>query len=85
MALETPEIPEISELIETPENPKSSIYKNEESKLEDREYCDDVESFSEHSFAQLIKLCILFGLLDLLDCLSPFGEMFRDISFICNL
>ena len=41
--------------------------------------------YLEHSFAQIIKLCVLFGLLDLLDCLSPFGEMFRDISFICNL
>ena len=47
MALETPEIPEISELTETLENPESSINKNVESELEDREYCDDMETSSE--------------------------------------
>ena len=55
VALETPEIPEISELTETPENPESSIYKNVESKLEDRKYCDDMETSSEKEDAIITK------------------------------
>ena len=47
VAHETPEIAEISESTETPENPESSIYKNVETELEDREYCDDMETSSE--------------------------------------
>ena len=47
VALETPEISEISELTETPENPESSINKNVESELEDREYYYDMETSSE--------------------------------------
>ena len=46
VTLETPEIPEISAITETPENPESSISKNVESELEDREYCDDMETSS---------------------------------------
>ena len=49
VTLETPEIPEISEITETPENPESSISKNVESELEDREYCDDMETSSDRS------------------------------------
>ena len=47
VAHETPEIPEISESTETPENPESSINKNVESELEDREYCYDMETSSK--------------------------------------
>ena len=47
VTLETPEIPETSEITETPENPESSISKNVESELEDREYCDDMETSYE--------------------------------------
>ena len=46
VTLETPEILETFEITETPENPESSI-KNVESELEDREYCDDMETSSE--------------------------------------
>ena len=47
MAHETPEIAEISESTETPENPESSIYKNVETELEDREHYDDMKTSSE--------------------------------------
>ena len=47
VAHETPEIAEIFESTETPENPESSIFLNVESELEDREYCDDMETSSD--------------------------------------